>query len=76
MERWVRYISNMREMRSIHKNLDGNVEAKRLGNLDVDGVIILKWILKKRIIQFLDWIQVAQDNLQRQTTMNIPSYSH
>jgi hypothetical protein len=24
----------------------------------------------------LDWIQVAQDNLQRQTTMNIPSYSH
>jgi hypothetical protein len=66
----------MREMRSIHKNLDGNVEAKRLGNLDVDGVIILKWILKKRIIQFLDWIQVAQDNLQRQTTMNIPSYSH
>lgn len=72
----MRYISNMREMRSIHKNLDGNVEAKRLGNLDVDGVIILKWILKKRIIQFLDWIQVAQDNLQRQTTMNIPSYSH
>jgi urocanate hydratase len=34
-----------------------------LGYLGIDGRIILKWILKKQVV---DWIQLAQDRVQWQ----------
>ena len=35
-------------------------EREHLKDLDVDGVIILKWIVKKYVIREVDWIDLAR----------------
>ena len=39
--------SFMEEGRGVHKVLVGKPEGKRPGDQDVDGMIILRWILRK-----------------------------
>jgi hypothetical protein len=42
------HVARMRQMRNAHKILIGNLKGKsNLGDLDVNGRIILEWILKK-----------------------------
>ena len=46
--RWARHVTRMEEGRGVHKVLVGKPELKRpLGDQDVDGRIILRWILRK-----------------------------
>ena len=45
--RWAEHVARMEEGRGMHKVLVGKPEVKRsLGRQDVDGRIILRWILK------------------------------
>jgi hypothetical protein len=58
--RWARHVALMGEMRNTYSIFDGQREGKKqLGNLDVDGRIILKWILGKS--GCVDWINVVED---------------
>ena len=43
-------------------------ERKRVENLDIDGRILLKWILKNTI-GGVDWINLAQDRDKRLAAM-------
>jgi uncharacterized protein with PhoU and TrkA domain len=53
----VGYVAGIREIRNMNKILDKKSEGKsHLRDLDVDGRIILKLILTKRGV---DWIQLA-----------------
>jgi len=53
------------------QGLVGRPEGKRpLGNLGVDGRIILKWICKKWD-GGMDWIDVAQDRDRWRTAVNV-----
>jgi hypothetical protein len=46
--RWAGYVARMGEGRGVHRVLVGKPEGKRpLGDLDVDGRIILRWIFRK-----------------------------
>ena len=46
--RWAGHVARMEEGRGVHKVLVGKPEGKRpLGEEDVDGRVILRWILKK-----------------------------
>ncbi len=45
--RWVGHVARMEEGRGVHKVLVGKPEGKRpLGEQDVDGRIILRWIFR------------------------------
>jgi len=46
-------------------------ERHHLEDIDVDGRIILKWILKKYGV---DWIQLAQDRVQWWVLVNIARF--
>lgn len=50
------------EMRHAHKILARNLK-NHVGNLGVDGRIILKWIFKE-YSEGTNWIQLAQDRVQ------------
>ena len=51
----------MRERRGVYRVLVGKPEGKRrLGDLDIDGRIILQWIFMKWV-GTIDWIGLAQD---------------
>jgi len=40
----------------------GNLrERDHLGDPDIDGRIILKWIIRTWDVGFMDWIELAQD---------------
>ena len=40
----------------------GNLRKKdRLGEADIDKRIILKWIFRKKDVEGMDWIGLAQD---------------
>ena len=46
--RWAGHVARMEEGRGVHKVLVGKPKGKRpLGDQDVDGSIILRWILRK-----------------------------
>jgi hypothetical protein len=46
--RWAGHVARMGEDRGVHRVLVGKPKGKRpLGNQDVDGRIILKWIFRK-----------------------------
>ena len=46
--RWVGHVARMGEGRGVHRVLVGKSEGKRpLGDPDVDGRIILRWIFRK-----------------------------
>ena len=46
--RWVGHVARMGEDRGVHRVLVGKPEGKRpLGDQDVDGRIILRWIFRK-----------------------------
>ena len=46
--RWAGHVARMEEGRGVHKVLVGKPEGKRpLGDQDVDGRIILRWIFRK-----------------------------
>ena len=46
--RWAGHVALMGEDRGVHRALVGKPEGKRpLGRPDVDGRIILRWILRK-----------------------------
>jgi hypothetical protein len=46
--RWAGHVARMGDSRGVYRDLLGVSEGKRqLGNLVVDGRIILKWIFKK-----------------------------
>jgi hypothetical protein len=48
--------------RGIYRILVGKSEGKsRLGDPDVDGTIILKWLFRKWDVRGADWIELAQD---------------
>ena len=50
------------EDRRVHRVLVGKREVKRpLGDQDVDGRIILRWIFRKLEGVRGDWIELAQD---------------
>ena len=52
----------MEEGRGVHKVLVGKPGGKRpLGDQDVDGRIILRWILRKWEGVVGDWMGLAQD---------------
>jgi hypothetical protein len=46
--RWAGHVARMGEDKGVHRVLVGKPEGKRpLGDQDVDGRIILRWILRK-----------------------------
>ena len=46
--RWAGHVARVEEGRGVHKVLVGKPEGKRpLGDQDIDGRIILRWILRK-----------------------------
>ena len=46
--RWAGHVTRMGEDRGVHRVLVGNPEGKRpLGDQDIDGRIILRWIFRK-----------------------------
>jgi hypothetical protein len=47
--RWAGYVALMGEGRGVHRILVGKPEGKRqLGDPDIDGRIILRWVFRKR----------------------------
>ena len=57
--RWAEHLAGMGERRCICKDLVGNLrERDHLGDLAVDGKIILRWIFRKWDV---GWIDLAQD---------------
>jgi hypothetical protein len=46
-------------------------EGDRLGDPDVDGRIILKWIFKKWDERGMDWIKLAQDRDRWRAFVNV-----
>jgi len=59
--RWAGHAARMRERRGVYRVLVGKPEGKRrLGDLDIDGRIILQWIFMKWV-GTIDWIGLAQD---------------
>jgi hypothetical protein len=49
----------------------GNLrERDNLGNPDVDGRIILRWIFRKWNVGDLDWIGLAQDRDRQRALVN------
>jgi hypothetical protein len=52
----------MGEGRGVHRVLVGKPEGKRpLGDPDVDGRIILRWIFRKWEGGYGDWMELSQD---------------
>ena len=46
--RWAGHVARMGEDRGVHRVLVGKLEGKRsLGDQDIDGRIILRWIFRK-----------------------------
>ena len=55
-------MARMEEGRGVHKVLVGKPEGKNhWGDQDVDGRIILRWILKEMGRGCGDWMELAQD---------------
>jgi len=49
----------------------GNLKERgRLGDPDVDGRIILRWIFRKWDVGGMDWIELAQDRDRWRALMN------
>jgi hypothetical protein len=52
----------MREKKDIYRVLLGNLrEAEHLGDIGVDGRIILRWIFRERDVGGMIWIELAKD---------------
>ena len=59
--RWVGYAERMEERIDAYRFLLGKTEGNRpLGRFNVNGSVILKWILKKWVRE-VDWIDPAED---------------
>ena len=57
--RWAWHVARMGEDRGVHRVLVGKPEGKRpLGDQDVDGRIIIRWIFRNLEG---DWMELAQD---------------
>jgi len=60
--RWAGHVARMGERTGIRRVLVGNLREKdHLGDLSVDGRIILRLIFRKWDRGCLDWIELAQD---------------
>jgi len=52
----------MGDRRGVYRVLVRNLrERDHLGDLDVDGRIILRWIFRQWEVRGMDWIKLAQD---------------
>jgi hypothetical protein len=58
------YVACMEDMRNVYKILYGKLDRKHLGDLGVDGRILLKLILKEIGCARVGWIKPAQDRIQ------------
>jgi len=55
-------VAHIGEMRDVYRVLVGKPKGKsHLGDPDVDGRIILRWIFRKWDVGGMDWIELAQD---------------
>jgi len=60
--RWAGHVARMGEKRGVNRVLVGKPEGKRpLGDPDVDGRLILRWIFRKWDVGGMDWIELAED---------------
>ena len=46
------------------------MERYHLGDPDVDGRIILRWILRKWVVAGMDWMELAQDRDRWRAVVN------
>ena len=62
--RWAGHVARMEDGRGVHKVLVGNLrERDHWGDQDIDGRIILRWILKKweRVVETgWSWLRIGQ----------------
>jgi ribosomal protein S4E len=42
-----------------------------VGDLDIDGRIIIRWIIRKWGVGFMDWIELAQDRARWRALVNV-----
>ena len=62
--RWAGHVARMEEGRGVHRVLVGKPEGKRpLGDLDVDGRIILRWMFGKweEVETGWSWLRIGTD---------------
>ena len=59
---WAGHVARMVERRGVHRFWWGNLkERDRLEEPGIDGMIILRWIFRKKDVGDMDWIELAQD---------------
>jgi hypothetical protein len=60
--RWARHVARARKTRNAYRMLLRKPERElTLGDIAVDGMIILKWILVEKDV---NWVNLAQDRVQ------------
>jgi hypothetical protein len=60
--RWAEHVARMEERRDTYKILVGKLEGKKPLDLDVDGRIILSWILEREdgvVLTKLIWLRTG-----------------
>ena len=60
-----------RKERNMYKILLGKTWSNHLGNLVVDGWIILRWIIRKLWYDSMEWIQISKNTVQWWALVNI-----
>jgi hypothetical protein len=68
--RWARHVVRMGMRKSYNMFVQNPEEIRLLRNLDVEGRIILKFMLENKYLERVDWINLAQDIHRCQAFVN------
>ena len=69
--RWSGHVARTGDSRGVYRILVGNLrERDQLGDLGLDGRIILRWIFRKWYVGGMDWIDLAQNRDRWQAVVN------